>query len=94
MGINLAYYKTMSFALSAASNQLSRRIEARTDEFALRLTKAPEPFIAFERGITLKNVAEPDPPRWARLLFGSHPTTLERIGAAVAFRDAARPAAR
>jgi STE24 endopeptidase len=80
--------------VSAVFNQLSRRIEARTDEFALRLTGAPEPFIAFERGITLKNIAEPDPPRWARLLFGSHPTTLERIGAAVAFRDAARPAAR
>ena len=80
--------------LSAIFNQLSRRIEARTDEFALRLTDAPEPFIAFERGITLKNIAEPAPPRWARMLFGSHPTTLERIGAAVAFRDAARPAAR
>jgi Zn-dependent protease with chaperone function len=80
--------------VSAVFNQLSRRIEARTDEFALRLTDAPEPFIAFERGITVKNVAEPEPPRWARLLFGSHPTTLERIGAAVAFRDAARPAAR
>jgi STE24 endopeptidase len=80
--------------LSAVFNQLSRRIEARTDEFALRLTDAPEPFIAFERGITIKNVAEPQPPRWARLLFGSHPTTLERIGAAVAFRESARPAAR
>jgi STE24 endopeptidase len=80
--------------VSAVFNQLSRRIEARTDEFALRLTEAPEPFIAFERGITLKNIAEPEPPRWARLLFGSHPTTLERIGAAVAFRDSARPAAR
>jgi STE24 endopeptidase len=81
--------------VSTVLNQLSRRIEARTDEFALRLTGAPEPFIAFERGITIKNVAEADPPRWARLLFGSHPTTLERIGAAIAFRDAAaRPAAR
>jgi STE24 endopeptidase len=80
--------------VSAVFNQLSRRIEARTDEFALRLTDAPEPFIAFERGITLKNLAEPEPPRWARLLFGSHPTTLERIGAAVAFRESARPAAR
>src|ERR671932_175021 len=80
--------------VSGVFNQLSRRIEARTDEFALRLTDAPEPFIAFERGITIKNIAEPEPPRWARLLFGSHPTTLERIGAAVAFRDAARPAAR
>jgi STE24 endopeptidase len=74
----------------AVANQLSRRVEKRTDEFALDLTGAPEPFIGFERRITVQNVMEPDPPRWAEMLFGTHPTTLERIGAAIAFRDAAR----
>jgi Zn-dependent protease with chaperone function len=78
----------------AIANQLSRRIERRTDAFALELTDAPEPFIGFEKRITVQNVAEPDSPRWAELLFGTHPTTLERIGAAVAFRDSARPADR
>ena len=74
----------------AVANQLSRRIETRTDAFALDLTNAPEPFIGFEKRITVQNVAEPEPPRWAEVLFGTHPTTLQRIGAAVAFRDAAR----
>jgi STE24 endopeptidase len=78
--------------VTAVANQLSRRIEARTDAFALKLTNAPEPFIGFERRITVQNVAEPDPPGWAELLFGTHPTTLQRIGAAVAFRDRARRA--
>ena len=78
----------------AVANGLSRRIETRTDAFALDLTNAPEPFIGFEKRITVQNVAEPEPPRWAEVLFGTHPTTLERIGAAVAFRDAARPAER
>jgi STE24 endopeptidase len=78
----------------AVANQLSRRVEKRTDEFALDLTGAPEPFIGFEKRITVQNVMEPDPPRWAEMLFGTHPTTLERIGAAIAFRDAARPAGR
>ena len=38
----------------------------------------------------------PSPSRrgWAEVLFGTHPTTLQRIGAAVAFRDAAPPADR
>jgi STE24 endopeptidase len=80
--------------VTAVANQLSRRIEARTDAFALKLTDAPEPFIGFERRITVKNVAEPDPPGWAELLFGTHPTTLQRIGAAVAFRERARRADR
>jgi STE24 endopeptidase len=73
--------------VTAVANRLSRRIEARTDAFALRLTGAPEPFIGFEKRITVKNIAEPEPPGWAELLFGTHPTTLQRIGAAVAFRD-------
>jgi STE24 endopeptidase len=84
----------LSTGITAISNQLSRQIEARSDSYALELTDAPQPFIDFERRITLRNVSEPDPPDWASLLFGSHPTTLERIGAAVAFRDAARRAGR
>jgi len=80
--------------VNAIANRLSRRIEARTDAFALRLTNAPEPFIGFEKRITVKNIAEPEPPAWAELLFGTHPTTLKRIGAAVAFRQQARPAER
>jgi Zn-dependent protease with chaperone function len=76
-------------------NQLSRRIERRTDAFALDLTGAPEPFIGFEKRITVQNIAEPEPPRWSELLFGTHPSTLERIGAAVAFRSSSdRPADR
>jgi Zn-dependent protease with chaperone function len=84
----------VSTGITAVSNQLSRRIERRADAYALALTGAPEPFIGFERRITVKNVAEPEGPAWARLVFGTHPSTLERIGAAVAFRDAARPAGR
>jgi STE24 endopeptidase len=80
--------------VTAVANRLSRRIERRTDAFALRLTNAPEPFIGFEKRITVKNIAEPEPPGWAELLFGTHPNTLERIGAAVAFRESAPPADR
>ena len=80
--------------VTAIANRLSRRIEARTDDFALRLTNAPEPFIGFEKRITVKNIAEPEPPGWAEVLFGTHPTTLQRIGAAVAFREQAPPADR
>ena len=67
------------------SNQLSRRVEARADTFSLRLTDAPEPFISFEQRIARRNVSDPDPPGWVVALLGTHPPTLERIGAAVAF---------
>jgi STE24 endopeptidase len=76
--------------VSTVSLQLSRRIEARADSFALRLTDAPEPFIDFERRIALRNVADPDPPGWRTALLGTHPPTLERIGAAIAYQRGAR----
>ncbi|MBE2319984.1 M48 family metalloprotease [Solirubrobacter sp. CPCC 204708] len=70
--------------LTAISNQLSRAIERRADAFALELTNEPEAMIGFERRITVKNVGDPDPPRWQQLLLATHPTTMERIGAALA----------
>jgi Zn-dependent protease with chaperone function len=75
----------VSAAVSTVSNQLSRRVEARADTYALTLTQAPEAFIAFEQRITRKNIAEPDPPRWLTFLLSTHPPALKRIGAGVAF---------
>jgi STE24 endopeptidase len=81
---------TLSLALvsggvSVLSNGLSRRVEARADSFALDKTSAPAAFIAFEQRIAVRNVIDPDPPAWVEWLLGTHPTTIERIGAAVAY---------
>jgi len=75
----------VSLGLGCASNVLSRKVEASADTFALRLTRDPEDFIGFQRRISVQNVGDPDPPGWFQALFGTHPTTLERIGAGVAF---------
>jgi STE24 endopeptidase len=75
----------VSLGVTTISNQLSRRIEARADSYSLRLTNAPEPFIGFERGIALRNVADPDPPRWLTVLLATHPPTVDRIGIAKSF---------
>ena len=77
----------VSLGLGCASNVLSRRVEASADSFALRLTRDPEDFIGFQRRISVQNVGDPDPPGWYQALFGTHPTTLERIGAGVAFES-------
>jgi Zn-dependent protease with chaperone function len=79
----------VSFPVGVISNQLSRRVEARADTFSLELTDAPEPFISFERRIAIRNIADPDPPRWIHLLLGTHPTTVERIGIAKAYEHTA-----
>jgi STE24 endopeptidase len=76
--------------LTTVSNQLSRRVEARADSFALRLTDAPEPFIGFEKRIALRNVSDPDPPAWRTWLLATHPPAVDRIGAAVAYQEGRR----
>ncbi len=77
--------------LGPISSALSRAVERRADQFSLELggAGAAEAFISFERGIALQNVADLEPPPWLTRLMASHPPTLERIGAAVAFREAA-----
>jgi len=80
----------VSMGVTVIANQLSRRIEARADSYSLRLTDAPEPFIGFERGIAVRNVADPDPPGWVVFLLGTHPPTVDRIGIAKAFEAGAR----
>ena len=70
----------VAFAGQIAGSYVSRGVEARADAFALRLTNDPEAFISLERRLTLQNVSDPDPPELLQSLFGTHPTTLERLG--------------
>lgn len=76
-----------------SANRLSRAVERRADADALRLAGAPGALIAFWRGLAVRNLADPDPPRWRAAVFGTHPPVIERIGAAVAFERAAASAA-
>ena len=71
--------------LGVAGLQLSREVEARADTFALELTRDPASFVELQRELATTNVSDPDPPGWYRWLFGSHPTAVERIGAARAY---------
>ena len=74
-----------SAPVGVISRRLSRRIERRADAFSLELAGAPEAFVSFERTIALQNVADIEPPRLVELL-STHPSTGERIGAALAFQ--------
>jgi STE24 endopeptidase len=70
----------VGFGAGCASNVLSRQVEASADGFALRLTGDPSAFIGLERRLAVSNVSEPDPPGLIQLIFGTHPTTVQRIG--------------
>jgi STE24 endopeptidase len=75
----------VTFAMGAASNVLSRQVEGRADAYALRLTQDPAAFVQLERRLAIRNISDPDPPKLLHTLFGTHPTTIERIGIGEAF---------
>ena len=61
-------------------------VEARADAYSLELTDEPEPFDRLPApDRASRTSSDPDPPRVAHCLLGTHPTTMERIGAALAF---------
>jgi STE24 endopeptidase len=73
----------VGFTLNIGGNFLSRDIEASADGYALDLDRNPVSFIAVERKLATQNVADPDPPGWLQAVFGTHPSTVNRIGAAL-----------
>jgi STE24 endopeptidase len=72
-------------AITFVSNQLSREVEQRADAYSLDLTQDPRTFIAFHERLAIKNVSDPDPPAVWRFLFGTHPSTVERLGIGEAY---------
>ena len=79
------------FAVGVIGNQLSRQVEARADTFALELTDDPEALIGVQRELSARNLGDPDPPELLYFLLATHPSTIERIGAAEAWRKGERP---
>ncbi len=77
-----------TLVLGIAGNQLSRAVEERADRFALELTDDPAGLIDLQQQLAERNLRDPEPPRWSRLLFATHPSTVERIGVAEGYREA------
>jgi STE24 endopeptidase len=75
-----------SLLASPVQNTISRAIEARADRSALESTGDPQTFVAMQKQLALRSLADPTPPAWSQFWFGSHPTTLQRIGIAEALR--------
>jgi STE24 endopeptidase len=79
----------VSAPIGVIAARLSRAIERRADARSLALTHAPEAFIRFEQRIAVQNLIDIEPPRLLHALLATHPSTAERIGAAVRFSGSA-----
>nr|MBA2506675.1 M48 family metalloprotease [Thermoleophilaceae bacterium] len=75
----------VTLGVTLASNGMSRRVEARADAFAIDITRDPRSHIDLEKRLSVQNISDPDPPAAWHDLFGTHPTTIERIGYGVTY---------
>jgi STE24 endopeptidase len=81
----------VGFVVGVAGNQLSRQVEARADTYALELTDDPQGLLELQQRLAVRNVSDPDPPGVVSFLLRTHPTTMERIGEALAWEQGRRP---
>lgn len=88
IGLLVAIAAVAGLLATPVQAYVSRLIEARADAHALALTDDPDTFAEMQKRLSLVNLGDPDPPAWEQTLFGSHPTTVERIAAARAYQRA------
>jgi STE24 endopeptidase len=78
----MAVIALLSFLQQPAAGLISRQVEARADLHALELTRDPQVLAEMQRRLATTNRADVIAPRWAYLLFATHPSTRERIALA------------
>ena len=82
---------TLQLALLPATNAISRRYEREADWLALRATRDAAASESLTKQLAAAALADPDPPRWARIVLETHPTPVERIELARALPREAAP---
>ena len=69
----------LQLALLPLTNAITRRYEREADWLSLQATDDPRAFESLTIKLAEAALADPDPPRWARIVLGTHPTPMERI---------------
>lgn len=75
---------------SPVESTISRAVEARADRTSLEATGEYDTFVAMQRSLAVRRLADPTPPAWSQFWFGTHPTTLQRVGMAEEMQSGGR----
>ncbi|WP_432479796.1 M48 family metallopeptidase [Nocardioides sp. GXQ0305] len=78
----LALVAVAGLLASPVQSTISRLVETRADVDALAATDDPASFVALQRRLAVRSLADPTPPAWSQVWFGTHPTLLERVALA------------
>lgn len=71
-----------ALVLQIPGNVLSRSVEARADRTSIQLTGDPQGLVDLQVRLARSNLSDVDPPAVWQFLFGTHPSTLDRIAIA------------
>ena len=80
----------IGLVITPLGNAVSRRYEAEADWSALRATHDPGSAESLFREFTRYDLVQPNPPLWSYLMLDNHPTVVQRIALARAYRERAR----
>jgi STE24 endopeptidase len=76
----------LTLAAQPLQNVISRHIEAEADWRALEATRDPAAATALFRHFSLTSLGDPNPPGWSYVLLETHPTLIQRIELAQAWK--------
>jgi STE24 endopeptidase len=76
----------IGLVITPFGNAVSRRYEAEADWSALRATHDPASAESLFRKFTRYDLVQPNPPLWSYVMIDNHPTVVQRIALARAFR--------
>jgi STE24 endopeptidase len=82
----------IELGVTPLANIVSRRYESEADWMALRTTRNPTAGQGVFEEFSKTSLARPDPPTWAYVLFETHPTLMQRIAMAEAWKERNRQA--
>ena len=75
-----------NLAVLPVQNVISRHYEAEADWMSLQTTRDPVALAGVMTHFGRKDLANPNPPTWAYVLFDDHPTLMQRIAMAKAWQ--------
>jgi STE24 endopeptidase len=78
-------------AVTPPANAISRRMEREADWTALEVTRDPSSAATLMIHASETSFADPEPPRWAQVLFLTHPTLADRLALARAWARRSDP---
>lgn len=85
--LSLLVLVCLTLVSSPLQNLISRHLEAEADWEALQATRDPQAAAGLFRRLAETSLADPTPPGWASVLLETHPSLLERVAMARAWRE-------